>query len=193
LIQALTDFTSLMVEARQQNIDHQIASVLALNDELAPKALEALRRDVLQKLRRHGGSPEDPAIETLYDLNEHIDKLLRVYAGCVLTLSTVELSGQAIFKLSGPISTKVKQDEWNALDIVLWLSRKGLVHRIQRCQNPACGQWFYAGFDHQTTCKDKCRRGKYRSSEKWKAHHRDKQREYYRLHKNTNVVTRGGK
>jgi hypothetical protein len=192
LIQALTDFTRLMVEARRESIDYAVADVVALNDELPPKELEALRTKIQQELRRGGGDPSGHARVILGDLNEHIDNLLKTYAGCFLSLSTVELSGQAFFRLNGPCED-VKYDEWNAFDTVLWLSRKGLVHRIQRCQNPACAKWFYAGFDHQTTCTGKCRRGKYRSSEKWKEHHREKQREYYQLKKYKNVVTKGGK
>jgi hypothetical protein len=87
-----------------------------------------------------------------------------------------------------------KWDEYNAghrpadetwlIRQVTNLSAAGLLGRIRKC---SCGLWFFARFAHQVSHSSKCRRNLYEKTDSYRAHRREKAREYYRLHKTKNI------
>jgi hypothetical protein len=189
LIESINRMTSLVRELRRRTISEEVAGVLELHDELTSEEQGKLRANLLRTLqqRQSGWPPSDEAEE----LCDHINKQLGFYIGGVLGLSTFDEVGNGIFKLYVRGPSKAKPDEWRALDLMMMLIKKGLLHRFRKCEFCRC--YFYARFDHQVQCKPECRRKKYRSSEEWKEHNRQQRREYYHLHKHKNVVTKGGK
>ncbi len=44
-----------------------------------------------------------------------------------------------------------------AIQITLELLREGSLSRIRRCDNPACGKWFFATTNKKSVCNDACR------------------------------------
>ena len=74
-------------------------------------------------------------------------------------------------------------DKWAVMDLAR-IAEIGLLGRLREC---TCGRWIWARFSHQQHCSSKCREKYFRSSESWKAHRREKAREYYWLRKNKNV------
>ena len=188
LIETINRMTSLVEELRRRNLNEEVAWALELHDELTSEERAKLRADLLRTLqqRQSGWPPSDEAEE----LRDSINEQLGFYTGAVLELSTFDQVGNGIFKLYVRGRSRAKSDEWHALDLMMMLIRKGLLHRFRKCGFCSC--FFYARFDHQVQCKPECRRKKYRSSESWKEDNRRRRREYYHLHKHKNVVTRGG-
>jgi hypothetical protein len=59
------------------------------------------------------------------------------------------------------------------------------IDRLRQCKH--CRNWLCARFPHQRFCSARCRERHFQSSPEWKEQRRRKAREYYRLHKTTNV------
>jgi hypothetical protein len=193
LVKSINRMRDLVLELRRQNISAEVAKVVDWHADDTSEKREKLRGDLVRRLQqRQSGWPPSDEAEDLYDL---INEQLGFYVGGVLGLGTFDESGYAIFSLRVRGLSKAKDEEWEALDQLLWLSRKGFLHRVRKCDHVPCGRWFYARFDHQLSCSEKHRIAKYRSSPQFKEQKNQNQREYYRLHtdKNKNVVTKGGK
>jgi hypothetical protein len=189
LIESINRMTALVQELHRQFLSEGVAYAMELHAEDTDEKREKVRRDLIRtyQQRQSGWPPSDEA-EELFDL---INKQLGFYVGGVLQLSTFDEAGIGLFKLDVLRPSKAKPDEWRALDLMMMLIRKGLLHRFRKCE--FCRSFFYARFDHQVQCKKECRRKKYRSSEKWREKDNRKQREYYHLKKDKNVVTKGGR
>ena len=120
------------------------------------------------------------------NMRAQLNALLSFYAGGYTGLSSIDEAGHSFFQVYGRDNSKAKPDEWLALNNIIYLSSHGLLHRVRQCANPHCGRWFYGRFDSQDCCTvngSKCRIKKYRSSEKWKIHHREKARLRYHAKK----------
>jgi hypothetical protein len=127
--------------------------------------------------------------DTVEHLMADLKRRLRPYRGFP-TVSHIAITGRP--KISFFVTNKkIELSETGALNGLFSLADQGLLDRVRQCQK--CNRWFFARFDHQRSCSEKCRIKYFRSSEKWKEHRRKKMKEYYRLHKDTNVVTKGGK
>lgn len=74
--------------------------------------------------------------------------------------------------------------EFGAINGLMDSIQSGAFWRIRQC---GCGSFFFCRFKHQSSCSERCRVKKYRSSPDWIQHRNEKAREYYWLHKNTNV------
>jgi hypothetical protein len=66
------------------------------------------------------------------------------------------------------------------LDLLSVFREPGSWWRVSQCH---CGRYYFRRFRHQRFCSEACRVKEFRSSEEWKAHRRNKAREYYWLHK----------
>ncbi len=77
-------------------------------------------------------------------------------------------------------------EESAVLDLVKLLEI-GVLSGVRKCRN--CGKWMFARFSHQHFCSSRCRERHFQSSPEWKALRNARQREYYRLHKTTNVIS----
>jgi hypothetical protein len=131
-------------------------------------------------------APWQARYEERDEMREQLNALLSFYAGGYTGLSAVDEAGQGYFSLYGRDNSKAKPDEWVALNHVMYLSSHGLLHRVRQCGNSQCRRWFYGRFDSQDCCTldgNRCRIKKYRSSEKWKKHHREKARKRYHAKK----------
>jgi hypothetical protein len=58
---------------------------------------------------------------------------------------------------------------------IVRLGERGLLARVRTCAR--CGRWFYAKFNHQRFCGNKCQLLHYQTSEEWKARRRERYRE----------------
>lgn len=186
LIWSLNDMTRLVAEARRKWIAKEMSEYMRLNDDLPEKERQQKYAHMLHaiEVRQSGWPPEDQA----WDLYEHINKQLAFYVGGVPALGTFDNSMCATFELHAKSPSRIVPDEWNALNQVFWLSRRGLLNRVRRCDHEPCLRWFYARFDHQVCCSEKCRIAKYRSSPEFKERKNQKQREYYHIKKYGNVL-----
>lgn len=81
-------------------------------------------------------------------------------------------------------------EERAVLDLVS-LIQIGALRGVRQCRH--CKKWLFARFCHQQYCSQRCRERHFQSSAEWKARRNSRQREYYRLHKTTNVVSPGRK
>ena len=77
--------------------------------------------------------------------------------------------------------------EENAVLDLISLVKIGALRGLRRC--PRCNKWLFARFSHQKFCSPRCRERHFQSSPDWKARRNERQREYYRLHRTTNVVS----
>lgn len=173
-------------------MSEEVAEVMEWHADDTSEQREKARADLVRTLqqRQSGWPPSDEA----EDLCDVINKQLGFYVGGVLGLGTFDESGHPIFSLyARGKNSRASEEEWQTLDRVLWLSRKGFLHLVRKCDYEPCRRWFYAKFDHQVSCTDKHRIAKYRSTPQFREQKNQKQREYYDLHKNKNVVTKGGK
>jgi len=75
--------------------------------------------------------------------------------------------------------------EFGAVNTILRLANTKAFWRVSQCS--VCGTYYFRRFSHQRFCGEVCRLKAFRSSEEWKEYRRNKAREYYWLHKNTNV------
>jgi hypothetical protein len=124
--------------------------------------------------------------EKLEQLEERINKRLSFYKGGVPALSAVDETGRGIFRLWIQSTSKLRLDEWEALDLTTALSKQGLIDSVRICEQ--CEKWFFARFSHQHFCPGgKCRTKHYRSSESFKADRREYARENYRLKRDGKV------
>ena len=55
---------------------------------------------------------------------------------------------------------------------IVRLGERGLLARVRSCGQ--CGRWFYAKFNHQRFCGQKCQLQHYQTSEEWKARRRER-------------------
>jgi hypothetical protein len=51
------------------------------------------------------------------------------------------------------------------------LGEQGLFFRLRQC--PLCGKWYYARFDHQLYCSNRCREKRFKSTPEWRALRRE--------------------
>src|SRR6185437_4417975 len=58
---------------------------------------------------------------------------------------------------------------------IVRLGERGLLARVRTCAK--CGRWFYAKFNHQRFCTNRCQVLHYQTSEEWKARRRESYRE----------------
>jgi hypothetical protein len=187
LVDSINRMRNLVLELRRQTISDEVAEAMERHAEDTNEKREKLRGDLIRTVQqRQSGWPPSNEAEDLCDL---INEQLGFYVGGVLGLGTFDESGYAIFRLYARGRSKANEAEWQALDRMLWLSRKGFLHRVRKCDHEPCGRWFYARFDHQLSCTDKCRIAKYRSTPQFREQKNQKQRENYHLHKDKNVRT----
>ena len=64
------------------------------------------------------------------------------------------------------------------VDLIVRLAQAGYVLRVRRCKE--CEKWFFARFNHQLFCSQKCRQKDFRQSEKGKQRRADYMRNYMR-------------
>jgi hypothetical protein len=147
----------------------RISSLLGLIREVTSLAAE------LRKRERHMGDWWQWK-ERYEDLREQLNQVLVHYRGGAPRLTTIDEASHGVFDLFR--NGGADQGEWGALNAALQLSsRDALIHRVRQCRG--CGEWFFARRDDQESCtrrKDKCRIKKYRSSDKWKEHHKEQER-----------------
>jgi len=55
---------------------------------------------------------------------------------------------------------------------IVRLGERGLLARVRRCDH--CNSWFYAKFNHQRFCSQRCQVLHYQTSEEWKKRRRDR-------------------
>jgi hypothetical protein len=55
---------------------------------------------------------------------------------------------------------------------IVRLGERGLLGRVRRCSR--CEKWFYAKFNHQRFCGQKCQLQHYQTSEEWKRRRRER-------------------
>jgi hypothetical protein len=122
-------------------------------------------------------------------LKAALNKQLQTYPGFPV-LSHIATTGTPEIT-HGVASKQIRPSEVGALNAVLSLARQGLLDRMRQCQQ--CNRWFFARFQHQLSHDSKCRIKHSRSTEQAKEKHRQRMRDYYKLHKTKNVVTKGGK
>jgi hypothetical protein len=92
------------------------------------------------------------------------------------------VSRRSLHKTTTDWDNRDEQGEWDAVETVTELAAQGRIGKLQRCAH--CKRWLFKRFTHHTCCSGgKCRERKYRSSEKWKKHRREWQRENYRVNK----------
>jgi hypothetical protein len=119
--------------------------------------------------------------ERYEDVRERVNGILSHYHGGAPQLTTIDEEVHGVFDLFR--NGRTDQREWGALNAALHLaSRDGLLHRVRQCAG--CGQWFFARRDDQDSCTrkgNKCRIKKYRSTDKWKHHHREQERKRYQI------------
>lgn len=58
---------------------------------------------------------------------------------------------------------------------IVRLGERGLIARVRICAK--CNRWFYAKFNHQRFCTNRCQLLHYQTSEEWKARRRERYRE----------------
>lgn len=65
--------------------------------------------------------------------------------------------------------------ESDAMSSLLRLAEQGRLNRLRKC---ACGQWFYARFNHQRFCAQPCQQRDFRTTDEFRAYRRKYMRTY---------------
>jgi hypothetical protein len=63
------------------------------------------------------------------------------------------------------------------------LVRKGKRNSVRTCKNERCAKWFFARFENQTFCSAKCQQQWWKSTDRYRAYMRKKQRQYRAIRK----------
>jgi hypothetical protein len=136
-----------------------------------------------QQLRaRHGHVPMDDVLE---QLDRRINSRLAFYKGAIPQISAIDELGRGVFRLLVRGSSKIKIDEWDALELTTGLSKEGLIDNIRHCDG--CGSWLFARFSHERFCTEECRLKHFRSSENFKEQRREYARKLYALKRDGKV------
>jgi hypothetical protein len=67
-----------------------------------------------------------------------------------------------------PVSKSMIRAQAVAFSSCLDLGATGLLGRIRTCKREACGQWFFAKFEHQRFHSEQCQQQTFKSSPEWK-------------------------
>ena len=81
-------------------------------------------------------------------------------------------------------SPLLRYDDYDAVRDLAELADAGWFAKLLRCR---CGCWLFARFRHQRFCSAKCREKEYKTTPEWRAHRREKARQYYWLKRHKNV------
>ena len=67
------------------------------------------------------------------------------------------------------------------VNMIVRLAQAGYLLRVRRCKE--CEKWFFARFNHQLFCSQKCRQKDFNQSEKGRQHRADYMRDYMRKYR----------
>ena len=120
----------------------------------------------------NGFVPNKNRDSALAELNKRVSRY-RISPVCTFS----ERYGLIVrYRITGTSLTRLFEAQ--AASFVISLAVAGKTEKLRACD---CGKWFVGRTHTQLFCSAKCRVRHFKSSEKWKAHHRDYMRDYYRL------------
>ena len=147
------------LNGRDSPARHRIAQAIDLAHALIEAAERERRRGDLDSLWRR-----DALERKLNHLLGRYRSVPRVYG--------MGDSGDLFFRWEFERLSQANMHEWNALNSLMELSRRGMLLRIRRCALAECRRWLYGRSSLKRFCSEKCKRAA--------PEHRERMREYMR-------------